>query len=100
VHERTAEVNRLQKVLEGANIKLAAVASDIMGKSGREMLAGLVAGATDPVALAQLARGRLREKIPHLQQALAGQFAAHQRCASWSPSNWPTSTSWMSALPR
>jgi transposase len=79
VRERSAEVNRLQKVLEGANIKLAAVASDIMGKSGREMLAALVAGASDPAALAQLARGRLREKIPQLERALAGCFAAHQR---------------------
>jgi transposase len=79
IRERSAEVNRLQKVLEGANIKLAAVATDIMGKSGREMLAALVAGATDPVALADLAKGRLREKIPQLERALAGRFGSHQR---------------------
>ncbi len=79
VRERTAEGNRLQKTLEGANIKLAAVATDILGKSGREMLAALVAGATDAAALAQLAKGRLREKLPQLEQALEGRFGAHQR---------------------
>jgi transposase len=79
VHERANEVNRLQKVLEGANIKLASVATDILGKSGRDMLETLVAGTADATALAQLARGRLREKIPQLEQALSGQFSAHQR---------------------
>jgi transposase len=79
IQERSAEVNRLQKVLEGANIKLAAVATDIMGASGRAILAALVGGAGEATTLAQLARGRLREKIPQLEQALAGQFRAHQR---------------------
>jgi transposase len=79
VRERATEASRLQKVLEGANIKLGAVASDLLGRSGREMLAGLVAGTSDPTQLAQLARGRLREKIPQLEQALRGQFAEHQR---------------------
>jgi len=79
VQERSAEVNRLQKALEGANIKLSSVATDIMGKSGRDMLAALVAGRTDAAALAQLARGKLREKLPQLEKALRGQFAAHQR---------------------
>jgi transposase len=79
IQERTAEVNRLQKVLEGANIKLAAVATDIMGTSGRAILAALVGGAGEATTLAQLARGRLREKIPQLEQALAGQFHTHQR---------------------
>jgi len=79
VQERSAEVNRLQKTLEGANIKLAGVATDVMGKSGRDMLAALVAGRTDAAALAQLARGKLREKLPQLEKALRGQFAAHQR---------------------
>jgi len=79
VQERTAEVNRLQKVLEGANIKLAAVASDVLGKSGRERLEALVAGMTDPRALAELARGRLREKLPQLERALSGRFRAHHR---------------------
>jgi transposase len=79
IHERAKEVNRLQKVLEGANIKLASVATDILGKSGRDILEALVGGTTDAAALAQLARGRLREKIPQAEQALAGQFSAHQR---------------------
>ena len=79
VHERADEVNRLQKVLEGANIKLASVATDLLGKSGRAMLEALVGGSTDVAALAQLARGRLREKLPQLEQALAGQFGPHQR---------------------
>jgi transposase len=79
VRERTAEANRLQKTLEGANIKLASVATDILGTSGREILAALLAGATDAAAMAQSARGRLREKLPALAQALVGQFGAHQR---------------------
>src|SRR5439155_19104240 len=79
VRERTAAANRLQKTLEGANIKLAAVATDVLGKSGRDILAALVAGSTDVAGLAQLARGRLREKIPALERALRGSFGAHQR---------------------
>ena len=78
VRERATETNRLQKTLEGANIKLAAVASNILGRSARQMLEGLLVGG-DPASLAQLARGRLREKIPQLERALAGRFAAHQR---------------------
>ena len=72
VQQRAQEANRLQKVLEGANIKLAAVASDILGKSGRDMLAALLGGEQDPAVLADLARGRLREKLPALRQAFAG----------------------------
>jgi transposase len=79
VHERTAETNRLQKTLEGANIKLASVASEVTGKSGRAMLAALVAGTTDPTMLADLAQRQLRRKIPELQRALAGRFGSHQR---------------------
>jgi transposase len=82
LQERAAEVNRLQKGLEGGNIKLAAVATDIMGASGREILAAWVGGTSEPTTLAQLAqlaRGRLREKMPQLEQALAGQFGVHQR---------------------
>jgi transposase len=79
VQERTAEVNRLQKTLEGANIKVAGIATDIMGKSGREMLDLLVAGVGDPALLAQCARGRMKEKIPQLEKALAGRFGDHQR---------------------
>lgn len=79
VRERAAEVNRVQKVLEGANIKLASVASDIGGVSGRQILAALIAGQEEAAALAQLAKGRLRAKIPQLEAALVGQFGAHQR---------------------
>ena len=79
VRERTAEVNRLQKTLEGANIKLAAVASDVTGVSARAMLEALVAGDADAAGLAQLAKGRLREKRAELERALRGRFAAHQR---------------------
>src|SRR5437868_2373511 len=79
IRERAAEVNRVQKVLEGANIKLAAVASDLTGVSGRAMLAALLDGSTDAAAMAQLAQGKLRAKIPQLEQALVGQFGAHQR---------------------
>jgi len=79
VAQRASVANRIQKVLEDANIKLAAVATDVLGKSGQDMLRALVAGEQDPVALAQLARGRLQEKIPALQQALRGQVTAHHR---------------------
>ena len=79
VQERTAAVNRLQKVLEGANVQLASVATDVMGVSGRAMLAELVAGSTDAAALADLAVGKLREKIGDLQRALTGRMGDHQR---------------------
>jgi transposase len=79
VRERAAEANRLQQTLEGANIKLGDVASSILGRSARQMLEGLVGGTADPSTLAQFARGRMREKIPQLERALAGHFAAHQR---------------------
>jgi transposase len=79
VRERSREVQRLQQTLEGANIKLGSVASDVLGKSGREILAGLAAGRTDAAALADLARGRLREKLPARERALVGRFGAHQR---------------------
>lgn len=79
VKERSAELNRLQKTLEGANVKLASVVSDINGKSAREMVAALVGGSVGVQAIANLAKGRLRDKIPELQRALAGRFAPHQR---------------------
>ncbi len=69
---RTQEVNRLHKLLEGANIKLGAVAADILGKSGRDMLDALLGGEQEPAVLAELARGRLRAKLPQLRQALDG----------------------------
>jgi transposase len=70
-------VQRLHTVLEDAGVKLASVASDILGASGRAMLAALVEGTTDPVLLAELAKGRLRAKLPALREALAGRFRAH-----------------------
>ncbi|WP_268963537.1 IS110 family transposase [Reticulibacter mediterranei] len=79
VQERASEIHRLQKVLESANLKLAAVATDILGKSGRDMLDALANGQEDPEVLAALARGRLRPKIPELQRALEGRVKAHHR---------------------
>jgi transposase len=74
-----AEANRLQKVLETANLKLAAVATDVLGVSGRRMLAAVLAGEHDPAALAELAKGRLRAKLPELRQALDGRVEPHHR---------------------
>src|SRR5439155_18113281 len=79
IRDRAAEVNRLQKTLEGANVKLGDVVSDITGVSARKMLQALVAGEEDGRELAALAQGRLKEKIPELERALTGQFDAHQR---------------------
>jgi transposase len=79
VAARTAEVNRLQQTLEGANLKLGSVASDVMGVSGRAILAALVAGETDPAHLADLAVGKLRTKLAKLEQALAGRVGDHHR---------------------
>ena len=79
VRERSTAVNRLQKTLEGATIKLASVATDITGVSGRQMLAALIAGTTDPAMIADLAQKRLREKLPALRQALTGRVGDHQR---------------------
>lgn len=79
VQARTAEVNRLQQTLEGANLKLASVVSDVTGVSARAMLAELVAGAEDAAALADLAQGQLRRKLPALEQALTGRMSGHQR---------------------
>jgi transposase len=77
IQEQTREANRLHKVLEDTGIKLASVASDILGVSGRAILEALVRGTTDPAGLAELARGRLRAKLPALRQALAGRFRPH-----------------------
>ncbi|HET8646224.1 MAG TPA: IS110 family transposase, partial [Vicinamibacteria bacterium] len=79
VRERAAHVNRLQKTLEGAGLKLASVASDVLGVSARAILAELAAGHDDPAALAELAKGRLRAKLPELRRALDGRFGAHHR---------------------
>jgi transposase len=74
ISDRQREAARLHKILEDTGIKLGCVASDVMGKSGRDMLEALVAGTTDPRVLADLARGQLRKKIPALRQALVGRF--------------------------
>jgi transposase len=79
IEERARALNRIQKVLEDANLKLAAVASDVLGVSGRAMLEALIAGETDPQALADLARGRLRGKRAALVEALRGRVQAHHR---------------------
>jgi len=75
--ERGREVQWLEKLLEDAGIKLSAVASDILGVSGRLMLEALIAGDRDPAALADLAKRRLRSKIPQLTEALRGRFTEH-----------------------
>lgn len=77
IREQTRIANRIHKTLEDANIKLGAVASDILGKSGRAMLNALVNGERNPTRLAQLAEGRLRGKQPQLQQALQGHLTEH-----------------------
>jgi transposase len=77
VQQRSDEANRLQKTLEGANVKLASVASDVLGVSGRAMLAALIDGERDPDVLADLARGLLRAKLPQLRQALLGRVRPH-----------------------
>jgi transposase len=74
IGERQREANRLHKILEDTGIKLDCVASDILGASGRAMLDALVAGTTDPHVLAELAKGKLRAKIPALREALVGRF--------------------------
>src|SRR5438552_1782384 len=79
VEERSRIINRLQKTLEDANLKLASVASDLMGRSARDMLATLLAGEVDPSVLAQLARGRMRAKRDLLEQALQGLLKPHHR---------------------
>ena len=79
IEERAREVNRIQKVLEGANIKLGSVVSNVLGKSGTRMLQALAAGTTDPAALAALADERLRATPEDLQRALQGLMGAHQQ---------------------
>jgi transposase len=77
VRDRAREVNRLCKVLEDAGLKLTSVVTDVMGVSGRAMLTALVDGTTDPAVLAELAKGRLRTKLPTLRRALQGRFQRH-----------------------
>jgi transposase len=79
VQQRNAVDNRIQKVLETANIKLGSVASDVLGVSGRRMIEALIAGEKDTSVLADLAQKKLREKIPQLQRALEGEVSEHHR---------------------
>lgn len=74
IQERTREVQRLDKILQDAGVKLSSVATDVLGKSGRAMLLALIEGTTDPEVLAELALGKLRGKIPALREALAARF--------------------------
>ena len=78
VNERAREINRIHAVLEGANIKLGSVLTDISGKSGIEILTAMVSGVTDPVELSALAKGRATDKAPQLQRALKGSTGQHQ----------------------
>ena len=77
IQTHTAEVQRIHKTLEDASIRLGSVAADVLGVSGRAMLRALLAGERDPKVLAGLARGRLRNRLPELRQALRGRFSAH-----------------------
>jgi transposase len=79
IQERAQVVNRIQKLLEGANIKLSSVATDVVGVSGRAMLEAMVQGTEDPQVLAGLAKGKLREKRAALEEALRGLMGPHQR---------------------
>ena len=75
--DRVRQIHRLEKILQDAGIKLSSVATDIMGQSSRAMLEALIEGKTDPAALADLAKRRLRSKIPALTEALTGRFTPH-----------------------
>jgi transposase len=79
VHQRATLVNRVQKNLESANLKLASVASDVMGVSGREMLKAIIEGKASPTEMAALAKGRLREKREQLGKALEGRVKSHHQ---------------------
>ncbi len=79
IHERAAVINRIQKVLEGANIKLSSVATDVVGVSGRAMLRAMIGGVVDPKVLADMAKGSLRKKKESLEEALQGLMGKHQK---------------------
>ena len=82
IDARVAEIQRLEKVLQDAGIKLTSVASKVLTQSGRAMIEALIAGEHDPAALADLAKGKMRPKIPALTEALAGHFGAHHAVAA------------------
>ncbi len=79
IHERAGEVNRMQKILEGCNIKLASVATDITGVSGKAMLKAIIDEAADPAVIAKLAKGRMKNKRKELEKALIGLVGPHQK---------------------
>ena len=81
IDARVAEIQRLEKVLQDAGIKLTSVASKVLTQSGRTMIEALVAGERDPAALAGLAKGKMRPKIPALTEALTGHFGSHHAVA-------------------
>ncbi len=96
IEERARETQRLHKLLEDAGVNLSSVPSSVLTKSGREMIDALIGGQRDPEVLAEMAKGRMRSKIPQLQDAMAGRFNEHhgllcramlaRRCASCSGS--------------
>ena len=77
IYERSRSINRLHKVLEDAGVKLSCVATDVTGVSGRQMMRALIEGQADADALAELAKGKLRKKLPALRKALDGRFRSH-----------------------
>lgn len=79
IQERASEATRIQKVLEGANIKVGSVLTDVLGVSGRYMLAAMLEGTKSPEEMAEMAKGRMRQKLPELRQALSGDVGDHQR---------------------
>jgi transposase len=94
----SAEVQRVQKTLEDAGIKLDSVAADVLGVSGRAMLAALVGGERDPQVLAELARGRLRSKLPsYAKRSGAGSATITPCCCAWRLHTWST---WRAPSPR
>ena len=79
IEERARELNRIQAVLEGCNVKLGSVITDISGKSGMAILKAIISGETDPVVLSELAEGRSGNKIPEMQKSLQGRISRHQQ---------------------
>lgn len=79
IEERARELNRIQTVLEGCNIKLGNVITDISGKSGMAILKAIISGETDPVVLSDLAKGRARDKLEEMRKALYGRILKHQQ---------------------
>ena len=79
---RSAEVQRLEKVLQDAGVKLTSVASEVLSMSGRNMIEALIGGQHDPAVLAQMAIGRMRNKLPELTEAMNGHFGAHHAVAA------------------